>query len=260
MLGLCCCAGFSLAVARGYSLVAGHELLIAVASLVGGHGLYGMQASVVVAHGLICLIFLDQGSNLCPLHWQVDSFTTEPPGKPQHWWFLAESMITVMADWWWFSNFTMPSINTLVSWHSTIKCIIVTGLVNDFTQSATIMTYFDAQIAQIWPVRTPWNTVIFWHISSIFWALPYFLLPQNVPTTSYVFSAQIFRLFLQGFLVSWIWVLDILIATKCNCFYVLSARGTYIHTFLYVFLNLFFLNITLKSDTPNCDPIPQNSF
>ena len=38
--------------ARGYSLVAGHELLIAVASLVGEHGLYGMQASVVVAHGL----------------------------------------------------------------------------------------------------------------------------------------------------------------------------------------------------------------
>ena len=53
MLGLCCCAGFSLAVARGYSLVAGHELLIAVASLVGEHGLYGMQASVVVAHGLM---------------------------------------------------------------------------------------------------------------------------------------------------------------------------------------------------------------
>ena len=49
----------------------------------------------------------------------------------------------------------MPSINTLVSWHSIIKCIIVTGLVNDFTQSITIMTYFDAQIVQIWPVRTP---------------------------------------------------------------------------------------------------------
>ena len=37
----------------------------------------GMRASVVVAHRLICStacrIFLDQGSNLCPLHWQVDS-------------------------------------------------------------------------------------------------------------------------------------------------------------------------------------------
>ena len=33
--------------------------------------------SVVVAHGLSCSaacgIFLDQGSNLCPLHWQADS-------------------------------------------------------------------------------------------------------------------------------------------------------------------------------------------
>ena len=37
----------------------------------------GMQASVVVAHGLscpeACAISLDQGSNLCPLSWQVDS-------------------------------------------------------------------------------------------------------------------------------------------------------------------------------------------
>ena len=37
----------------------------------------GMWASVVVAHGLSCSaacgIFLDQGSNPCPLHWQVDS-------------------------------------------------------------------------------------------------------------------------------------------------------------------------------------------
>ena len=33
--------------------------------------------SVVVAHGLSCStacgIFMDQGSNLCPLHWQADS-------------------------------------------------------------------------------------------------------------------------------------------------------------------------------------------
>ena len=93
--------------------------------------------------GLVaCAISPDQGSNLCPLHWQVDSFTTESPGKPLHW-FLPESVITVVANWWWLSNFTMPSTNTLVSWHSTIKCFIVTGLVNGFTQSA-IMTYFDA--------------------------------------------------------------------------------------------------------------------
>ena len=37
----------------------------------------GSQASVVAVHGLSCLatreIFLGQGSNPCPLHWQVDS-------------------------------------------------------------------------------------------------------------------------------------------------------------------------------------------
>ena len=37
----------------------------------------GTQASVVVAHGLPCPtecgIFVDQRSNLCPLHWQTDS-------------------------------------------------------------------------------------------------------------------------------------------------------------------------------------------
>ena len=62
----------------------------------GGFSCYGaralgVQASVVVAHRLssvvhrlscsaACGIFPDQGSNPCPLHWQVDS-TTEPPGK-----------------------------------------------------------------------------------------------------------------------------------------------------------------------------------
>ena len=60
----------------GYSLVAVRELLLAVASLVQ-HGLKRAWASVVVALGLSCPtacgIFLDQGLNLCPLHWQADS-------------------------------------------------------------------------------------------------------------------------------------------------------------------------------------------
>ena len=38
-------------------------------------------------HGLSCTaacrIFLDQGLNPCLLHWQADSFTSEPPGKPK---------------------------------------------------------------------------------------------------------------------------------------------------------------------------------
>ena len=92
------CAGFLLlcrlslvAASRGYSLVAGCGLLIAVASLIAEHGLYSVQASVVAAHGLsscgswapkhrlnsvahglscptACGVFPDQGSNPCLLH------------------------------------------------------------------------------------------------------------------------------------------------------------------------------------------------
>ena len=56
MLGLHCCAGFPLvAVNRGYSLVAVHELLIAVTALVAEHGLWAHRlqlqhmGSIVVA-------------------------------------------------------------------------------------------------------------------------------------------------------------------------------------------------------------------
>ena len=52
----------------------------------------GLQStdSAATAHGLSRSaargISLDQGSNPCPLHWQADPPTTEPPGKPE---FLA---------------------------------------------------------------------------------------------------------------------------------------------------------------------------
>ena len=72
MLGLHCCSNFSLvAESGGYSLVLLHGLLTAVTSLVEEHRLQGMWASEVVAHGLSCPealgIFLDEGSNPCPL-------------------------------------------------------------------------------------------------------------------------------------------------------------------------------------------------
>ena len=48
------------------------------------HGLWG-TGSVVVAHRLscstACRIFLDQGSNLCLLHWQVDSLPMSHQGS-----------------------------------------------------------------------------------------------------------------------------------------------------------------------------------
>ena len=53
VLGLCCCAGFSLVeMSRGYSTDAMLRLLIAVISLVAKHGLQGALASVVVASRL----------------------------------------------------------------------------------------------------------------------------------------------------------------------------------------------------------------
>ena len=99
VLGLGCCASFSLVEASGsYSLIAVHGLLIAVASVVVEHRLQGTWAcscrsllqspgSVAVAHRLSCSaacggIFSDEGSNPHPLHWQADSFPMSYQGSP----------------------------------------------------------------------------------------------------------------------------------------------------------------------------------
>ena len=100
VLGLHCCTGFSLVVARGgYSLMAMHGLLISVASLVAGHGIYSMQASAVVAPGLLstgsavavqglscspaCGILPDQGLYPCILHQQTHSLPLSHQGSPE---------------------------------------------------------------------------------------------------------------------------------------------------------------------------------
>ena len=81
MLGLLCCTDFSLvSECRDSSLVVVHGLLIAVASFVAEHVGSVAEApgfksicSIVVARGLccstVCGIFLNQGSNPCPIHW-----------------------------------------------------------------------------------------------------------------------------------------------------------------------------------------------
>ena len=83
---LCSCSAWA-------SLVAEHGFQGTLASVVEAPGLQS-TGSVVVVHRLSCSsacgIFLDQGSNLCLLHWQ--SFTTEPSGKPQTPLPLAESV------------------------------------------------------------------------------------------------------------------------------------------------------------------------
>ena len=89
MLGLHCCAqALSSCSERGLLFVAVRGLLIAVASLVTEHRLQACGLSSCGSQALECRlsscgarlscsaacgIFPDQGSNLCPLHWQVDS-------------------------------------------------------------------------------------------------------------------------------------------------------------------------------------------
>ena len=105
VLSLCCCMGFSLVVvSRGNSPVVVHDILIAVVSVLCGteSRMLGFQQvqhvssvvaaprlqttiSIVVAHRLSCSgacgIFLDQGLNLCLLHWQADSLPLNHQGS-----------------------------------------------------------------------------------------------------------------------------------------------------------------------------------
>ena len=92
-LGLrCCMQAFSSCGERGLLFVVVHGLLIAVASLCCGARALGAWASVVVACGLSCStacgIFQDQGLNLCPLHWQMDSSPLHHQGSPIFFFFF----------------------------------------------------------------------------------------------------------------------------------------------------------------------------
>ena len=105
MLGLCCCAGFSLIASSGGCCLVAVRGLTAVASLVEhrlvGSGLQSLQhvGSVITAPGLqstglvivvngvscplACGIFPNKGSNLCLLHWQEDSLPLSHQWSPE---------------------------------------------------------------------------------------------------------------------------------------------------------------------------------
>ena len=85
VLGVWRCAGF-FSSCRGRGCPSCRvQTLTAAASLVEEHGLQGACTSVVVAQGLSCSktcgVFPDQGSNLCPQHWQTDSLPRSHLGK-----------------------------------------------------------------------------------------------------------------------------------------------------------------------------------
>ena len=79
-------------------------LLIVGASLVVEHGL-GKQATVVVARGLSCPeacgIFPNQGSNPCPLHWQVDSYPPDHQGSPRSELIVIIHLFYLFYSWLW---------------------------------------------------------------------------------------------------------------------------------------------------------------
>ena len=87
-LSLCCCVqAFSTCSEWGLLSVGLWGLLLAVSVFSCCRAqVLGFWALLVVEHGLSCSaacgIFLDQGLNLCPLHWQVDSYPLFHQGSP----------------------------------------------------------------------------------------------------------------------------------------------------------------------------------
>ena len=75
-----------------------HRLLTAVSSLAAEHGLpahrLGSYDLWALEHRLsyseACGIFLDQGLNLCLLHWQADSLPLRHQGSPELKFFFSE--------------------------------------------------------------------------------------------------------------------------------------------------------------------------
>ena len=86
---LCCfCTGFlwlheAAATPRCGGFCCRAQALGAQAPVVAAHGLQSVGS--VAAHGLSCSapcgIFLDQGLNLCPLHWRADSYPLRHQGN-----------------------------------------------------------------------------------------------------------------------------------------------------------------------------------
>ena len=78
-----CTRAFSSCREWGLLFVAGPEARL---KRLSSSSSWSMQISVVVAHELSCSaacgIFLDQGSNPCPLHWQAFSYALHRLGSP----------------------------------------------------------------------------------------------------------------------------------------------------------------------------------
>ena len=99
-------------VVPGLSLVV-QGFLIVVASLLQSTGCRCTGFQVVAP--IVCGIFLDQGSNLCPLHWKADSYPLCHQGSPM--WELCI----------WFPGLS-PTITNLVTLGT---CVLSCSIVSD---------------------------------------------------------------------------------------------------------------------------------
>ena len=97
------CRLFPAAKSGHYSIVrvrASH--FVSVAAPVAACRLQWLQLMglAVVTHSLGCSlkggIFLDQGSNWCPLHCKADFLATDPPGKPRN---IVLSLLSLRNTW-----------------------------------------------------------------------------------------------------------------------------------------------------------------
>ena len=116
VLGLCCCTRASSGCgAWGYSSSqsANSSLLWFLLLRSTGSGLAG---SVVVMHGLSCStacgIFPHQGSNLYPLHWQVDSLPLSHQGSP----VPDFEDITMKKNSGYLANNFLPSVEMIINY------------------------------------------------------------------------------------------------------------------------------------------------
>ena len=96
-LSLHCCAWTFLSIeSRGYSSCSARASHCSGFSCWGAWAL-GAQASVAAACGLSCYlacgIFPNQGSNMCPLHWQADSQSLECQGNPHTCFFFFNELL-----------------------------------------------------------------------------------------------------------------------------------------------------------------------
>ena len=116
---------FSSCSKRGYSLVAVHGLAVLVSSLVCRAQALAAQALVAAACGLCSCdgglhrptaraTFPEQGSNSCPLHWQVDSWPLDYQRSPVCYYLLMHTFplpICSIFFFFCFSNFLTHTSN-----------------------------------------------------------------------------------------------------------------------------------------------------